>query len=97
MKLIVDLVTIKCTKNIDTLGMLDLNRFYPLIDNSNLCGIGYPDFVIYKRKKFSFNVLISNPMHILPLGIYFFFSINYNKHNVNLNDRYLLIFNTVLF
>ena len=88
-KLIVDLATIKYAMNIDTLGILDLNGFHLLIDNSNLYRISYLDFAIYKRKIFSFNILISSPMHIFPLGMYFFFSINYNKHNVNLNDRYL--------
>ena len=52
-KLIVNLVIIKHAINTDTLGILDLNRFHPLIDNSNTYGISYPDFAIYKRKKFS--------------------------------------------
>ena len=33
--------------NTDTLGILDLNGFYPLIENSIIYGINYPDFTIY--------------------------------------------------
>ena len=51
-KLIVDLVAIKYAMNIDTLGILDLNGFHLLIDNSNLYRISYLDFAIYKRKFF---------------------------------------------
>ena len=48
--LIINCAIIRHATNTGTLIMNDLNKFHPLIDRSNLHGIGCPDFAICKRK-----------------------------------------------
>ena len=65
---IIDSVIIKYGLNTNLLDIYNLNRFHPLIIMDNLNRIDYPDFTIYKRRNFSYNKLITSPMHLLPLG-----------------------------
>ena len=65
---IIDSVITKHGLNTNTLDIYDLNRFHLIIIIDDLNGIDYPDFTIYKRRKFSYNKLTTSPIHLLPLG-----------------------------
>ena len=45
-----DSAIVRHAMNTGTLVLHDLHKFHPLIDRSNLCGIGHSDFATYKRK-----------------------------------------------
>ena len=55
LRLTIDSAIFKHAMNIGTLVLRNLHKLHPLIDQSNLCGIGCPDFAIHKRKKIMTN------------------------------------------
>ena len=53
-----------------TLELLDLNRFYLLIDAHNLHRTKCLDFVACKRENLTHEHFTSSPMHVMSLGIF---------------------------
>ena len=74
-KLIIDTATIKQHINTNTLNMHGLSGFHHLL-GYNQNGIYYPDFAIYKIKGFTYDILTSSPMHLMPLGMQLRYLIN---------------------
>ena len=68
MPLIIDSTIIRHPYDTSTMDMCDLNRFYSLIDCSNLNRIGFQDYATCQRKKLTYEKLSVSLMHNLFLG-----------------------------
>ena len=67
-KLILNTATIMHANRRNTLHTHDLGEFYHLIDKQNLNELGFPDFVIHRRKNLMHKKFSCSPMHVFDLG-----------------------------